>query len=132
MPPTILIVEDNDLVRESLFVWLSIAFPLCRFEQAASGEQAVSVALRNSFDLVLMDLGLPNMNGIEATRNIKASAPQTHVVLLSIQEDPQYVKDALQAVAAAFVSKRKMHTELIPLVSGLLAAPAAADSSVQR
>ncbi|MCL4395466.1 MAG: response regulator transcription factor [Chloroflexi bacterium] len=123
MPQTIMIVEDNDLVRESLVVWLTIAFPYCQFEQAGSGEQAVSLAQANPIDLVLMDLGLTKMNGIEATRTIKARHPQIQVVLLSIQEDAQYVADALQAGAIAYVCKRKMHAELIPLLAGLLSIP---------
>jgi DNA-binding NarL/FixJ family response regulator len=123
MPQTILIVEDNDLVRESLQVWLSIAFPWCKFEQAKSGEEAVALHRACPMDLVLMDLGLPQMNGIEATRLIKASTPETRVVMLSIQEDPRYVADAVEAGVCAYISKRKMHDELIPVVANLLDSP---------
>jgi DNA-binding NarL/FixJ family response regulator len=76
-------------------------------------------------DIVLMDIGLPGMNGIEATRRIKAIAPQVRVVILSILEDPEYQADAAAAGASAYVPKRKMHTELIPILTGLLSKPGA-------
>lgn len=115
-----MIVEDNDMVRESLEVWLLMAFPDCSFRQARSGEEAIAAYLSAPSDLVLMDLGLPEMNGIEATRRIKTIAPQARVVMLSIQEDPRYVADAIEAGASAYVSKRKMHDELVPLLAELL------------
>jgi DNA-binding NarL/FixJ family response regulator len=120
MPHTILIVEDNDLVRESLQVWLLIAFPFCKFEQARSGEEAVAFQLTRPADLILMDLGLPRMNGIEATRLIKTSTPQTRVVMLSMQEDSRYVADAVEAGVFAYVSKHKMHDDLVPILTNLL------------
>ena len=123
MPIKVMIVDDNDLVREALQTWLMIAFPDCVFQDVGSGEDAVALALSNPPDLVLMDLGLPCMNGIEATRRIKADAPQAQVVMLSIHEDVQYVAEAIEAGVSRYISKRKMHSELIPMVTELLCAP---------
>jgi two-component system, NarL family, invasion response regulator UvrY len=118
--PSIMIVEDNDLVRESLRVWLAINFPQCNLMEACSGEDALLQAGVQAPDLVLMDIGLPDMNGIEATRQLHASKPALRIIMLSIQEDAQYVADALAAGASCYVPKRKMHSELVPLLSRLL------------
>ena len=119
----VMIVDDNDLVREALQTWLMIAFPGCEFQDANCGEDAVTLARSNPPDLVLMDLGLPGMNGIEAIRQFKAHAPQIQIVMLSIHEDAQYVAEAIKAGASIYISKRRMHTELIPILYKLLFEP---------
>ena len=125
MPIRVMIVDDNDLVREALRTWLMIAFPDCLFEDANSGEDAIALAVSNPPDLVLMDLGLPCMNGIEATRRIKEHTPAAQVVMLSIHEDAQYVAEAIEAGVSSYISKRKMHSELIPTIVNLLSTPTA-------
>jgi len=117
---SILIVEDHDAVRLSLRDWLSTSFPNCRFNEARSGEEALALARQKPPDIVLMDIWLPQMNGIEATKRIKSLMPQTQVVMLTMYEAPDYVSSATDAGAAAYVLKRKMHTDLIPTVRALL------------
>jgi two-component system, NarL family, invasion response regulator UvrY len=123
MNSTILIVEDHDSVRNSLRNWLSVVFPNYRFAEAKSGEEAVDAVLSQVPELVLMDIGLPGMKGIEATRMIKTIVPETKVVMLTIHEDPRYEADALAAGANGYVSKRKIHSELIPVLMRLLDQP---------
>lgn len=120
MCPTIMIVEDHEAVRTSLRDWLSAIFPDCIFVEAKSGEEAVDLALARPPDVVLMDIGLPGMNGIRATRHIKAAASQAQVVMLTIHEAPEYQADAAAAGASAYIVKRRMHTELIPVLARLL------------
>ena len=120
---TILIIEDHHAVRASLRAWFSATFPDCRCLEASSGEDAVALVVDQLPEIVLMDIGLPGMNGIEATRRIKTTAPQTQVVMLSIHEAPSYQADALAAGASAYVTKRKMNTELMSIVRALLARP---------
>jgi len=122
MEATILIVEDHDIMRRSLRDWLEVAFPQCHVVEAASGEEAVAIARAKSPQLVLMDIGLPQMNGIEATRQIKAAMPAVQVVMLTIYEDDAYRADAAAAGASAYVPKRMMHTELLPTLAALLTA----------
>lgn len=117
-----MIVDGNNLVREALRTWLTRAFPDCLFLEAHSGEDAIKLALSHPPDLVLMVLELPRMNGIEATRHMKGRAPQTQVVMLSIQENIQYMTEAYDAGVSCYVSKRNMHNELIPIVTRLLPA----------
>ena len=121
MPATILIVEDHDAVRQSLREWLEAVFPQCRVMEATSGEEAVAVAQAMSPHLVVMDIVLPQMDGIEATRRIKASVPAAEVVMLTIHEAEAYRADAAAAGASAYVPKSAMQTELIPTLAALLA-----------
>ncbi|MFQ5857360.1 MAG: response regulator transcription factor [Anaerolineae bacterium] len=121
MAATILIVEDHDAVRRSLRDWLEVEFPQCRVIEAVSGEEAIALIQIESPRLVVMDISLPGMSGIEATRQIKAALPSTQVVMLTIHEDDAHRADATAAGASAYVSKRVMQTELIPTLAALLA-----------
>jgi len=120
MNPSVLIVEDHDTVRASLREWLGLAFPGWAFLEAKSGEEALDLACAQHPALVLMDIGLPKMNGIEATRRIKAALPSVSVVILTIYEDEAYRADAALAGASAYVAKRKMQSELVPVLTALL------------
>jgi len=122
MSGTILIVEDHDAVRRSLREWLSVEFPRFRFIEAASGEAAVALAQAEMPCIVVMDVGLPQMSGIEATRHIKANLPATQVVILTILEDEAYRVDAADAGVCAYVPKRTMQNELVPALTALLSA----------
>jgi two-component system response regulator NreC len=117
---TILIVEDHPAVRASLRAWLEIVFPQYLLLEAIDGRDAIKQAVNASPMLVLMDLSLPFLSGIEAARQIKALVPETRIVILTIHEEERYRTDALNAGASAYVLKRKMHTDLVPTLSALL------------
>jgi len=117
---TILIVEDHDALRNSLRNWLTSIFQDCVFLQAKNGEDALEQARISLPAVVLMDIMLPAMNGIETTRRIKNAVPSAQVIMLSIFEDAAYKNDAADAGAVAYISKRKMGTELIPTITELL------------
>jgi two-component system, NarL family, response regulator LiaR len=117
---TILIVEDHDALRDSLRNWLTSIFQDCVFLQAGTGEEALELCHAHPPAIVLMDIMLPEMNGIETARRIRGVAPDAQVVMLSIYEDSAYKTDADAAGAVAYISKRKMGTELIPLLTKLL------------
>jgi DNA-binding NarL/FixJ family response regulator len=121
MTVNILIVDDSERVRNSLHTWLKSAFPSWSIEEAGCGQQAVDCVLAHPPGLILMDISMPGINGIEATRKIRVVAPETKVVMLTAYEDTQYRTDASMAGASAYVIKRKMHTELIPVLINLLA-----------
>src|SRR4030042_1876409 len=120
MKPTILIVEDNDSIRVSLRDWLNTIFLDGHSLEAKSGEEAVAAACLQKPDVVLMEIELPQMNGIDATRNIKDVLPKTHIVMLTTHENSRYKIEAIKAGASAYVTKRKMHSQLIPTLKGLL------------
>jgi CheY-like chemotaxis protein len=120
MPATILIVEDYDNVRRVMRDWLEIEFPQCRVIEAASGEEAITLARIESPRLVVMDMHLPGMNGIETTRQIKAALPLAQIVMLTIHTGNIYRADARAAGASAYVTKQRMHRELVPTLAALL------------
>jgi DNA-binding NarL/FixJ family response regulator len=120
MQATILIVEDHDAMRRSLREWLKTVFSQCRVIEADSGEAAVALAQAELPQLVIMDIGLPRMNGIEATRRIKAAVPFAQVVMLTWHEGKAYRASATAAGASAYVPKWTMRTELLPALSALL------------
>ena len=121
VPVTILIVEDHEAVRRSLRDWLQVEYPQCRVIEASSGEEALALMPVESPRLVVMDISLPRMSGIEATRRIKAVLPSTHVVMLTIYEGDSYRAGATAAGASAYVPKRVMRTELMSTLAALLA-----------
>jgi len=123
MPTVILIVEDHDAVRRSLRGWLEAVFPRCSVIEAVDGEQAVALAQASPPRLVLMDIGLPGMNGIEATRRIKTVVPTAQVVILTIHEDQAYRADGVAAGASAYVPKTRVQTTLLPTLMALLPEP---------
>lgn len=120
MGENILIVEDHDFVRKSLSDWLCSTFPDYRIIDAKTGEEAVAIARDILPSVVIIDINLPGINGIEATRQIKRIDPHTQVAILSIYEDDVYKKDAILAGASAYISKRIMCSELIKTIQMFL------------
>ncbi len=120
LSPVILIVDDHDALRDSLKSWLGSVFQDCMILVAKSGEDALDQAFADPPDIVLMDVLLPGMNGIKAAGRIHDVIPDAKVVMLSIYEDPAYQADAAAAGSYAYVPKRKMGTELIPLMTKAL------------
>jgi len=119
--PLILIVEDHSAVRAALNDWLTSAFAECRVASAASGEEALTLAAANPPDVVVMDVSLPQMSGIEAARRLRTLIPAARVLMLSIYEAQQYRMESERAGASAYVAKRTMHLDLVPALRRLLA-----------
>lgn len=118
--PTILIVEDHEAVRASLRNLLVANFADCRFLEAKTGEEAIDLVRTHRPEIVVIDIGLPKMSGIESTRNIKEEVPKTKVVVMTIHEATEYRADADAAGASAFVLKSEIPSELIPVIAELL------------
>jgi DNA-binding NarL/FixJ family response regulator len=116
----VLIVEDSAPVRSALLGVLGTTYPGCHFLVAASGEEALELAEASAPAIVLMDLRLPGMNGIEATRRLVARHPAARVVVVTLFDLARYREEALKAGAVAYVLKGDMRRELLPLVGRLL------------
>jgi DNA-binding NarL/FixJ family response regulator len=120
MPITILIVEDHDLVRKALREWVAAKFPGCHVIEATSGEEAITMAQVSSPHVVVMDIDLPGMSGLQTTARIKAMDPATQVVILSFHDDKVYRAHATLAGANAYVVKGRLSSELQPTLAALL------------
>jgi DNA-binding NarL/FixJ family response regulator len=120
MEQHILIVEDHPGVRKSLRECLELAFPQYRMLEATTGEEAVTMAQAEPPCLVIMDIGLPGMSGLEATETIKKMVPSPPVVMLTICDDDDYRSHASAVGASAYVAKRDVKTELLPTLRRIL------------
>ena len=118
--PAILLVEDSDTLRTSLVDWLEFRFPDCRIRTAQSGEAALEQVRTLCPEVVLMDIDLPGLDGIEATRRIKSQLPLTAVVMLTMHDTPYHRLAAARAGAAAFVPKDKIDQRLHLVLGKLL------------
>lgn len=116
----ILVVDDHDQVRCLLKEWLETVFPDFGVVEAKSGEEAVVVAQAKLPKLVIMDIGLPQMDGIHAAGLIKESVPEAKVVILTLHEEEQYKEKAFASGVSAYVPKRLMQTDLLPTLSRLI------------
>jgi two-component system, NarL family, response regulator LiaR len=112
----ILLADDHAMVREGTREILERSHDLTVVGEAEDGEQAVQLAVRLIPDVVLMDIGMPRVNGIEATRRIKAQCPQVAILVLTAYDDDQYVMAILQAGAAGYLLKSVRGSELVEAV----------------
>src|SRR5215211_6737294 len=101
----LLIADDHALVREGLRTMLSGEEGIEVIAEAHNGEQALQACRELGPDLVLMDVRMPVMDGLEATRKIKTEMPQTSVMMVTMHENPDYLFEAVKAGAAGYVLK---------------------------
>ena len=115
----ILLVDDHPLVRDGLKRTLVSMVGVIVVGEAASGEEAVVSARDLEPDLVIMDLSLPRMTGIEASRLIKAQSPATRILALTMHGDEVYVRNALEAGASGYVVKDARPSELVEAIEAV-------------
>ena len=118
--PAILVVEDFQLLRSSVVQWLQTRFPGCVVAGVESGEQALEHLRANRTDIVLMDIDLPGIGGLEATARIRAQAPETAVAMLTTYDTPYHREAARKAGAVGYIPKHDMEVQLESTVEGLL------------
>ena len=132
MKSNILIVEDHELTRFGL----KTAFESCDFIdqifEAESAETGLEIASNNEINLIIMDLGLPGMDGIEATKQVKALNKDIKIVVLTSHNDEQEVLNSLKAGANAYCSKEINPKRLIQVVQSVLDGAAWFDPSISH
>lgn len=104
-PVTVMIVDDHELVRQGVRAFLDAQPDLQVVAEAANGRDALAAATELVPDVVLMDLLMPGMDGVETTRLLKESSPRSHVVVLTSHHDDAHVFPALRAGALSYVLK---------------------------
>jgi DNA-binding NarL/FixJ family response regulator len=109
----VLLADDHALVRRGLRELLTDAFPEAQCAEAATGEDAVEQAGRESFDLVILDISMPRRGGIDALRDLQARRPLLPVIVLSQHAEEQYAIRTLRAGAKAYLTKSSAPEELI-------------------
>lgn len=109
----VVIVDDSELFRSSLALLLDRRPPLHVVGTAANGPDGIDLAALEDADVVVMDIRMPGMDGIEATRRLLAVRPQTKVVAVSAADDNREEADALDAGAVRFVRKDGIHETIV-------------------
>jgi DNA-binding NarL/FixJ family response regulator len=126
----VLIADDDDLMRAGLVELLSGDASLEIVGEATTGREAVERARRLGPEVVLMDVRMPDLDGIEATRELTRAAPDTRVLILTTFEQDDYVFGALRAGASGFLVKRTRPEELIAAVHTIAAGDSLLSPSV--
>jgi two-component system response regulator NreC len=116
MPIRLLLVDDHQVVRSGLRMLLASENDVEIVGEAGTGRDAIAQVASSSPDVVLMDIGLPDMSGIDATREIKRLYPRVAVVALTIHEDEEYFFRMLEAGAGGYVPKRAAPDELLTAI----------------
>jgi len=118
---TILLADDHPLFRQSIRSVLEKELDFQIVGEAGDGEEAVRLANELLPDVVLMDITMPKLDGLEATRQIKASHPDIAVLVLTIHSDDQHIIGILEAGAAGYLTKSVFGEEVVQSVRGVVA-----------
>ena len=112
----VMLVDDHELVRQGIAAMLTGAGDVQVVAVARTGREALEVARRELPDVVLMDVRMPDMDGLEATRKLKEERPRTAVVMLTMHDNPSYLRDAVRAGAAGYLLKDVSKDELVDAI----------------
>lgn len=121
MSVRVLVVDDHAIVRSGLRRVLDAEPGIETVSEAESAERAVFEAMEHKPDIVLMDVVMPGKSGIEIVPALLRAVPGTQVLILSMQDDPRYVREAFEAGASGYVLKEAADTELITAVRAVAA-----------
>lgn len=119
MPLRILLVDDHEVVRRGLTVLLRAKpdWEICG--EASNGREAVEKALKLNPDVIILDVGMPNLNGLEATRQIVKAKPEIRILILTLHDSATVVQDVLNAGARGFLLKSDAARDLVTAVEAL-------------
>jgi DNA-binding NarL/FixJ family response regulator len=131
-PVRVMVVDDQALVREGLMTLLGATADVTPVAAAADGEEAVRLAGRHRPDVVLMDLRMPVLDGVQATQQIRAALPETEIVVLTTHADEATILDALRAGARGYLTKDAGIAEISRAVHAAAAHQAVLDPVAQH
>jgi DNA-binding NarL/FixJ family response regulator len=115
----VLLADDHEVVRDGLRLLIDSQDDMCVVGEAANGKQALSRAQELKPDVVVMDLSMPEMNGLQATMQLRARSPELKVVALTAHEDESYLSQLCKAGASGYVLKRSAGDELIRAITAV-------------
>jgi DNA-binding NarL/FixJ family response regulator len=116
----VLVVEDYEPMRKTVRATLQKRHDLQIVGEASDGLEAVQKAVELKPDLILMDIGLPSQNGIEAAREIRELVPKAKILFLSQETSPEVIQEALSVSASGYVVKVNAGVELIPALEAVI------------
>ena len=116
-----MLVDDHAIMREGVQALLSIHDDLEIVGAASEGKEAIEKALELGPDVIIMDIAMPSMDGLEATRRIMKRNPKTKVVVLTQHDNKQYILSAIKAGASGYVPKKALGTDLVTAIRAVCA-----------
>jgi DNA-binding NarL/FixJ family response regulator len=131
-PIRVVLADDHAVVRKGIREFLEVESDIVVVAEAADGIQAVALVAEYQPDVAVLDIQMPGMTGIEATRQIKAEHPEVRVLVLSAYDDDPYVFALLQAGASGYVLKTASPSELVRAVRAVHRGESALDPAVTR
>ncbi|MHC4456823.1 MAG: response regulator [Planctomycetota bacterium] len=117
----ILLVDDHEIVRYGLRCLIEEQSDMEVVGEAENGRHAINLARQLKPDIVIMDISMPDMNGFEATRQIRREIPNTKIIVLSMHHRKQFVIDMLNAGVSGYLLKTKVHEDLIRAIKAAVA-----------
>ena len=129
-PIRVVLADDHAVVRKGIREFLEEAGDIQVIAEATTGAEAVALTLEHRPDVAVLDIQMPEMSGIEATRQIKAQAPGVHVLVLTAYDDDPYIFAMLQAGASGYVLKTAPSEELVRAVQAVARGESALDPAV--
>lgn len=128
----VLLADDQDIIRTGLTIILNHQPDIDVIGQAADGLEAVELAKRLQPDVILMDIKMPHLNGIQATRQIMAALPKTQIIILTTYDTDDWVFDGIRAGAIGYLLKDTSGDNLAEAVRGALRGESQIDPTVAR
>jgi two-component system, NarL family, invasion response regulator UvrY len=113
---TVLLVDDHTIVRQGLRMMLEQTGDIRVIDEAANGSEALEKIGMQEFDVVVLDIAMPDLNGLEVLRRMKLLKPELHVMMLSTYPEKQYAVRALKAGASGYLTKESATEELITAI----------------
>lgn len=127
---SILIADDHPLVRNALKSLISTNPSMKIIGEASNGEEAVTLADKLRPDVIIMDIGMPVMNGLEATRQIKANHPNISILVLTVHTDKEHVLGILEAGAAGYLTKVAFDDDILCAIKAIATGEAVLTPSI--
>ena len=131
-PARVLVADDQRVVREGLAMLLSLLQGIEVVATASDGEEALALAAQLRPDVVLMDLRMPRLDGVEATRRLREAEPDMKVIVLTTYVDDRSVVEAMRAGARGFLTKDAGAEEIQRAIAAVAGGGAAIDPAVQH
>ena len=118
-PIRVALVDDHSLVRDGIKALLAVMSPLEMVGEAENGAEAIEMVGRCQPDLLLVDISLPDMNGLELTRVLRSQYPSLKVLVLSMYDNYEYVSESVRSGASGYVLKNAPSREIIAAIEAI-------------